>query len=285
MRRRGAFTLVELLVVIGIIAILVGLLLPTLSRAKEAANRTACLSNMRQLGTGLLEYSVKYKGYIPIGYMFKTTHQRMWNYAAFYNRPDGYGAVILGWLVDARLIRDGKTYYCPSETNNQWLYNAEGGGFNDLISANPWPFPVAGNGKETRFGYATRPVVGWQMPPPAPGTAAQKFVNITGQPASMPKWTTLKNKAILADACVTPRHLDTRHKKGVNVMYANGGAKWVPKEAFMYKGADFALIPEMASELSAFNATYNPYHLNDISQISGKPLANPTGLWIDYDKN
>jgi len=101
----------------------------------------------------------------------------------------------------------------------------------------------------------------------------------------MPKWTTLKNKAILADACVTPRHLDTRHKKGVNVMYANGGAKWVPKEAFMYKGADFALIPEMASELSAFNATYNPYHLNDISQISGKPLANPTGLWIDYDKN
>jgi prepilin-type N-terminal cleavage/methylation domain-containing protein len=63
--RRSAFTLVELLVVIGIIAVLIGLLLPVLSRARAQANRVACLSNIRQLGNGILMYCNDNDGYFP----------------------------------------------------------------------------------------------------------------------------------------------------------------------------------------------------------------------------
>src|SRR5687768_15785448 len=133
MSRRRAFTLVELLVVIGIIAVLIGILLPTLSRAREAAKKTVCLSNMRQLSDYLKLYAVGYKDAMPIGFM----DQKAFSYLINWNNSNGTKVSQMGLLVEANLVTNPKTFYCPSEEDPEFSYrpNPAGG----LFSENPWP--------------------------------------------------------------------------------------------------------------------------------------------------
>ena len=62
---RSGFTLVELLVVIGIIAVLIGVLLPALNKARKAAQEAQCMSNLRQFGFGFQTYADANKGFLP----------------------------------------------------------------------------------------------------------------------------------------------------------------------------------------------------------------------------
>src|SRR4051794_18855694 len=64
--KRG-FTLVELLVVIAIIAVLIAILLPGLSRARQRAVEVQCMSNLRQLGVLMMNYALEFKGRYPTG--------------------------------------------------------------------------------------------------------------------------------------------------------------------------------------------------------------------------
>jgi general secretion pathway protein G len=102
--RGRAFTLVELLVVIGIITILIGLLMPALSRAREAARRTKCLANLRTLGQGMVMYANDSKGWLPNS-----------NPASTVNDYDMTNAVLVA--LNRVYVHSPGAFHCPADSD------------------------------------------------------------------------------------------------------------------------------------------------------------------------
>jgi prepilin-type N-terminal cleavage/methylation domain-containing protein len=102
---RAGFTLVELLVVIGIVALLIALLMPSLLRAREAANRVACASNLQQWGLAAHTFAAENKGLFPHCFL----HLAGLPYPVFLN-TDSAGRSVPGYSNDDWTWRYGITY-------------------------------------------------------------------------------------------------------------------------------------------------------------------------------
>src|SRR5262245_16135453 len=118
---RNAFTLVELLVVIGIIAVLISVLLPALSRAREQSKRVQCLSNLRQIGMALVAYTIENKGGLPGVASRSTPWPEDWIYWQK-DRPTFSATQGPGTFADSRIARYlGKNegvMFCPGDVTD-----------------------------------------------------------------------------------------------------------------------------------------------------------------------
>jgi prepilin-type N-terminal cleavage/methylation domain-containing protein len=144
------FTLVELLVVIGIIALLISILLPALNRARDKAIRIKCLAQLRQLGQMAFIYAANYKGHLPIGAMaLNANGGQTANLNEEYVTDEMYTAFGFKDIEDSLGNWNGlplaPVWVCPSNPNpllvtspvNQWTpLQAAGCGYNaNTVSA------------------------------------------------------------------------------------------------------------------------------------------------------
>src|SRR3954467_4062243 len=123
---RGGFTLVQLLFVIGIIALLISILLPSLNKARESANRVKCLSNLRQLGMAMQMYANQNKDQIALGTKGNVLQD---NYGLWYGTGSYPRWMAFGTYFYSGLIKSPESYYCPADLDGYYGYNTP---------LNPW---------------------------------------------------------------------------------------------------------------------------------------------------
>lgn len=204
-RSRGAFTLIELLVVIAIIAVLAALLLSAISGVRVSGQRTACASNLRQIGAAMMAYAAEHNNALP-----ETTHTtsigNAWIYAL---------APYLGNVDEVRI--------CPADPNGEDRLAANGTSY----VLNSFLF-VPDYGP---FGELLSPAMNNLLLIPRPSRTPMAFVISDTQPAGVSsdhthsgRWTNWP--AVLEDIAPDRFHTGSAnadHTKGnSNYLYADG---------------------------------------------------------------
>ncbi len=265
----GGFTLVELLVVIGIIALLVSILLPTLKRAREQGQRTSCLSGLRSFGMTLQFYANSNKGYVPIGYA-GTKH-------AGYMVHQSGNFQVLGCLYESNLLNEGTAaYFCPANTDVRWQYNTVD---------NPWPPPVPTSAL-CRLGMTVRPAVQFTNTKPTSST-----YDLSLYRGKFPLITQFKSKAIAAEMFGEPVNATVavdptllRHPNAINVMFADFSAGAIDTRGI--DPTDGQSINSILKQLAAMKAVPTGASSPSMNQIYLDETTNPPkGIWAKFDRS
>lgn len=248
--RRRAFTLIELLVVIAIISVLAAILFPVFARARENARRTSCLSNLRQLGLGIMQYVQDYDETYPM--------------ALNYGGKSGGGNLMWMDAVEP-YVKSEQVFRCPNGFN---IANA-GYGANYGI--------MVFGGDEYKDSSGNKYDVTLIKMPMLQATSSIYMImdygiyyarvsNIRGGASSGTNWNYLPGQGLAGKSCgmtafsAWDRIADCekgRHFDGINMAYADGHAKWL-KSSEVVREADKNNLPST----SACNAGNCTQHVN-----------------------
>lgn len=215
--KKKAFTLIELLVVIAIIAILAAILFPVFAKAREAARKTSCINNLKQIGTSIMMYAQDYDEVLPT-FVFASP-------PANFAQPNNYGWTYIFTRLDPYTKNSG-IYACPSATPS--LYGPAGSQINVSYAYNEYIYDVARGWSSlaaltgAKNGIASIAIV-----------ADSNFRGIfndwdAGNTGNATYPTNYLARVLLANAGQTqPRH------EGSNFIYADGHAKFSPTGAIV----------------------------------------------------
>ncbi len=196
--QRKGFTLIEMLVVIAILALLMAIVVPSISRALENSRRVACLARIRDLGTAVLMYAADNKGKTLPYY----THNSQW-YNTWRLESGGPGLLITGGYLDF----SENAFRCPSDRGA-----GKGGRYNyEQVPAAP------------SISYSFRP---WGPYKAGNNTPSDGAITQIGSGPAIDSWMA-SSHAYISDAFCRLGDLPRNHSDGWNVWYLDGHAKFL----------------------------------------------------------
>lgn len=236
------FTLIELLVVIAIIAILAAILFPVFAKAREKARQTVCLSNMKQIGLGLMMYTEDYdETYPPYGNNNGVYH--------FVDAAAGIGTTPAGTVIPNFLgsltpyTKNWQIYACP-----------------DLA-----PYKGDPPYKDNSTGYYGNSVVMSRTMAVIPNPSEIVYIQEGGDLRSTAYYRP-NQQGVSASGALEylnwhsrgyygPNEVyDVVHNGGGNLCYVDGHAKW--KNNLQIRSGDFGLVPSTDDNYTSYKAVY-----------------------------
>jgi len=262
MKTKQAFTLVELLVVIGIISILIAMLLPALNKAREGASRIACQSNLRQQGMAMIMYTNDNKGNLPCGPWTDGNNASSFSFADSGVQPGGWAITsynggglsglggLLGLMIDRYSGGSVGAWSCPQFT--QWGVSIPqqsaaywGGGYQHhlpSVSVYPATFGKLFNGdpRDGQYFFKDRMAdSGWPNYAPSTPNKLEKVKGGRGM-------ATIRSESYMFG---TGWYGDVRHvgrngkPAGGSVLYTDGSVRW-SKKVIPWFGILYYTVPD-----------------------------------------
>ncbi len=234
-RMRGGFTLVELLVVLGIIALMVGLLLPAVQAVRETARRMQCQNNLHQIGIGLHNYHAAFRTFPPGGLevrpQWRRGKQLAWSafVLPYIGENPTYEKIRFDYAFDHPMNADAasaviETYLCPStnriSTRNRGRGATDYGGIygERIVSRNYPPRGVMIHERSIRFRDITDGTTRTLMVSEDADFPDGQWINA---------WNLFDQAFSINRAPRFENDIRSKHPQGANGLFADGSAKFL----------------------------------------------------------